>query len=73
MSSYKSNKNVPHNKLNYNDQAILVTMNIKHITLISNTINRIKICLHLSKRMPFGIFHNLIPPFQWNTSIFSAR
>lgn len=54
INSYKSDIDKLRPKLDNNDQSVIVTLDIKYISLIANIINRVKCLLYVRQRPPPG-------------------
>lgn len=69
MRSHKPYINALYCKLNNNNQPILVSMNIKHISLIAYHISIPVILANVAKIMPVPLFCHIIPSFKRHFSI----
>ena len=56
VSAYKTNKNSTQREFYHNYQPEIISLDIKNISLISNTVYAIKISLNITKIFPFGVF-----------------
>ena len=69
MCAYETDKDVPHEELYYNHQAVSVASYVKDIVLVTHVVRSGKVCPDIRQTPPVRSFSDIVPALQRGTCI----